>query len=531
MSVLSPMPWQGDGRVVDDREYNHDSAFDPLLPFIDNFSDTSSPSTQSLHLSSLSTALVTVDIKPFSSQIAPSRAEWEKHRARIVRLYENEDKTLKEVMRIMREEHDFKATPKMYKSKLKIWKARKYLTKREHDIASQVLQTKQRRGEPYGRVIIRGKDRLDALLRHTGQSRVRACRRHMSESIDSSQDIVINEHMPSQYSLIAPPLYPPGLEKSIEALCKFMPYLVWKMPPEGLSFELFYAMKQACISWDNKSFAKARTSLAMAANWFQANIATRPSLALVSLLRSQTFPGYDGFYGTRLFKKVYANLLRLTNVYYGSKHFFTKLVFHILLMSREPARMQLMFQNVATETISVLHNHDSSEKYRWQTFLAVKIQKIGDKAKARALLVDAVSSFEAHDVYSDNYKWQCMLNLARHYIADASDMDEEAERMLKYLLEAATDPLTRKVNPWHASYVYRALGQLAEKRGAIDAAIDFYYRRVQGAVEVHGDNGVLTLHAMDSLPGLLRRKGREGEAVMLEKRIRLKDELGYVDND
>jgi hypothetical protein len=542
MSILSSPPWQGATRVIDDWEYIHDSAFDPLSPFLDKLSDTSSLSTQSHHVQmlnmascalqhSISSAPATVDGKPFSSQIAPSRAQWENHRARIVRLYENEEKTLKEVMQIMREQHDFKATQKMYKSKLKLWKARKYVTKRERDIANQVIQMKKRRGEAHGRVIIRGKDRLDALLRHSGQSRVRACRRQMPESIDYSQDIVINEHVPSQNPIISPPLYPPGLEKSIEALCKFMPYLAWKMPPEGLSFELFYAMKQACIYCDKKSFAKARTSLVVAANWFKANIASRPSLALMSLLRSQTFTGYDGFYSTRLFKKIYANILRLTNVYYGSQHFFTKLVFHILLMSREPTRMQLMFQNVATETIAVLHKHNSSEKYRWQTFLAVKIQKIGNKAKARALLVDAVSSFDKYDVYSDRYKWQCMLNLARHYIADASDMDEEAERILEYLLEAATDPLTRKVNPWHASYVYRALGQLAEKRGAIDAAIDFYYLRVQGAVEVHGNNGVMTLHSLKSLPELLRVRGREGEAVMLEKKIRLKDELGYVDND
>ena len=296
------MPWEDETRITGDLEYIFDPTFDPLSPFLDDFSDASSLPTQSHHLQILkmascalqhSTASVTIDVKPFSGQIAPSRAQWENHRSRIVQLYENEEKTLKEVMQTMREEHDFKATQKMYKSKLKLWKARKYVTKRERDIANQVIQTKESRGEPYGRVIIRGKDRLDALLRHTGQSRVRACRRHMSESVDSSQDIIINEHVPSQNPIIAPPLYPPGLEKSIEALCKFMPYLAWKMPPEDLSFELFYAMKQACIYWDRKSFAKARTSLVVAANWFKANIATRPSLALMSLLRSQTFPGYD----------------------------------------------------------------------------------------------------------------------------------------------------------------------------------------------------------------------------------------------
>lgn len=543
MSILTPTPWQGDTRDTDDQEYIYFSALDTFSSFLDDCSDNSSLQTQAHHVqitneassqqstSSLSTALFTVSVKPFSSQIAPSRAEWENHRARIVQLYEIEEKTLKEVMQIMQEEHDFKATQKMYKSKLKLWNARKYVTRRERDIASQLIQTKQRRGEPYGRVIIRGKDRLDALLRRTGQSRVRSFRRQMLENIESSQDIIINEHIPAQNSVISPPLYPAGLEKSIEALCKFLPYLVLNMPTDNLSFELFYAMKQACIHWDRNSFAKARISLTEAVNWFKANIKIRPSLALISLLRSQTFTGFDGFYSTGYLKKVYTNILRLTNVYYGSQHFFTKLAFHILLMSREPTRMQLMFQNVATETIALLHKHASSEKYRWQTYLAIKIQKVGNKTRARELLMDAMSSFERTDVYKDKCKWQCVLTLARHYIADASDMDEEAELMLKYLLEAATDPLTRRVNPWHANHVYRALGQLAEKRGETDAAIDFYYLRVQGAVETYGNNGVLTLHALESLMELLRNRGREEEAVMLEKRIRLKDELGHIDND
>jgi tetratricopeptide (TPR) repeat protein len=153
------------------------------------------------------------------------------------------------------------------------------------------------------------------------------------------------------------------------------------------------------------------------------------------------------------------------------------------------------------------------------------------KVKARTLLEDAVSSFAKDDVYKDNNKWLCMLNLARHYIADALDMDEEAESMLRNLLEASTDVMTRKVNPWHASHVFGALGQLAEKRGEFDAAIDFYRLRIQGAAEIWGDYGVLTLHALENLAKLLRDLKREEEAVVLEKRMRLKDDFGEIGLD
>jgi len=320
-------------------------------------------------------------------------------------------------------------------------------------------------------------------------------------------------------------MYPAGLEKTVEILCGEIPHLVLNMPEEGLSYELFYAMKRACVCSDSGSSAEVRISLNLAAEWFRANIAARPALALMSLLRSQTITGYDGFYRTELFKRFYKHLFDLTELPYGSQHSLTKLVLHILQMPREPRIMQLTFQSVVTEIILVLQKHNSSETYRWQGSLAVKLQKAGEKVKARKLLVDAVSSFEKDDVYRDNNKWLCTMNLARHYIADASNMDEEAEYMLRNLLEVGTDTVTRKVNPWHANHVFRALGQLAEKRGEYEAAVDFYRLRIQGAAEIWGENGVLTLHALENLARLLRSLKREEEAVVLEKRIRLKDEL------
>ena len=538
MSILAPVSWQSDARdCLEDREHVRHAPFDPSSPVLDvlsNISDlrTSFDDTQMFNMersivSPLSTARGAVKATPFSSQFTPSKSDWEKHRTRIVQFYMHEDKTLKEIMQIMQEKHSFKATIKMYKNRLKCWNARKYMTKTERDVASRVMQARNRRGEPFGRVIVRGKDRkLDVFLRHMGQSRVRAHQETVLEDGDLSQDIIIDNFTSLQCPVFLLPLmYPAGLEKTVEILCGEIPHLVLNMPEEGLSYELFYAMKRACVCSDSGSSAEVRISLNLAAEWFRANIAARPALALMSLLRSQTITGYDGFYCTALFKRFYQHLFDLTELSYGSQHSLTKLVLHILQMPREPRIMQLTFQNLVTEIIKVLQKHNSSETYRWQGCLAVKLQKAGEKVRARKLLVDAVSSFEKDDVYKDNNKWLCKMNLARHYIADASNMDEEAEYMLRDLVEAGTDTVTRKVNPWHANHVFRAFGQLAEKRGEFQAAIDFYRLRIQGAIEIWGENGVLTLHARENLVRLLRSLKREEEAVVLEKRIRLKDEL------
>lgn len=548
MSILSPVQWLCDVRNdIEDREHVLDVAFDPFSPDFDVLSNNSNlrtmlDGTQIVNMESwalrrsvspLGTAQSIVKAMPFSSQSTPSRLAWENHRARILQFYMNEDKTLREVMQIMQDEHGFQATMKMYKNRLKSWNARKYMTKTERDVASRVMQARERRGEPYGRVIVRGKDRkLDVLLRHMCRSRACARRRKALEDGDPSQDIIIDDLTFLQHQVFLSPLiYPAGLEKTVEVLCKEIPHLVLNKPEEGLSYELFYALKQACICSDNNFHAEVRTSLNLAAEWFHANIAARPALTLMSLLRSQTITAYDGFYRTELFRWFYKHLFDLTEKHHGSQHSLTKLVLHVLQMPNEPRAMQLAFQNVVTQTIVVLQKHNPSETYRWQGCLAVKLHEAGETARAGALLLEAVSSFGKDDVYKDNNKWLCTLNLARHYIADESDMDEEAEYMLRNLLEAGTNAMTRKVNPWHANHVYRGLGQLAEKRGDLEAAVDFYRLRIQGAAETWGENGVLTLHALENLARLLRDLKRDEEAVVLEKRMRLKDEFGEVGLD
>jgi Clr5 domain len=303
VSILSPEPWQSDVRnYIEDRDHVLHVPFDLLSPIFDTLSNTSDlrttlDETQMFNMerlalqrsvSPLSTAPDIVRAIPFSSQNTPSRLEWENHRARILQFYVNEDKTLKEIMQLMQEKHGFKATMKMYKNRLKSWNARKYMTKTERDVASRVMRARERRGEPYGRVIVRGKDRkLDVFLRHMGRSRVCVHRRKVLEDGDPSQDIIIDDLTSLQCPVFLSPLiYPSGLEKTVEVLCREMPHLVLNMPEEGLSYELFYAMKHACICADNSFPAKVRIWLDLAGEWFRANITARPALALMSLLRS-----------------------------------------------------------------------------------------------------------------------------------------------------------------------------------------------------------------------------------------------------
>ncbi|KAH6657363.1 Clr5 domain-containing protein [Truncatella angustata] len=57
----------------------------------------------------------------------PQRGDWERHKRRIAQLYLEENKPLREVADAMRTEHNFTATPKMYKQRFHQWDFRKNL--------------------------------------------------------------------------------------------------------------------------------------------------------------------------------------------------------------------------------------------------------------------------------------------------------------------------------------------------------------------------------------------------------------------
>ncbi|KAJ4417851.1 hypothetical protein N0V82_005908 [Gnomoniopsis sp. IMI 355080] len=74
--------------------------------------------------------------KPVKSGRTPSRYDWSKHKPMIKKLYIDEDKTLKEMMEIMQREHNFVATPRMVKTRLKKWGYTKNVSVRSEEVES-----------------------------------------------------------------------------------------------------------------------------------------------------------------------------------------------------------------------------------------------------------------------------------------------------------------------------------------------------------------------------------------------------------
>ncbi|KAI1172856.1 Clr5 domain-containing protein [Nemania sp. FL0916] len=133
-------------------------------------------------------------------------SEWTAQKDIIKRLYLDENKTLDEVRRIMADEHQFHATPSMYKKRIRAWHFSKKL---EEDDVLQVLQHKLERkaaGESSHNLVIRGRVVRNQRLRRFLERRPEVLTRlqaHPSSlvSIDSPPSYGVPTEVPRVRSL------------------------------------------------------------------------------------------------------------------------------------------------------------------------------------------------------------------------------------------------------------------------------------------------------------------------------------------
>ncbi|KAK3346583.1 hypothetical protein B0T25DRAFT_552363 [Lasiosphaeria hispida] len=97
--------------------------------------------------------------------------EWELHRPTIQRLYQTQKLALKEVMRIMEEKHGFRATQRMYKTRIKSWGLDKNFKESEVVELYRLKRERDRAGKP-STYMIRGRkvdwERVQSYVRRKG---------------------------------------------------------------------------------------------------------------------------------------------------------------------------------------------------------------------------------------------------------------------------------------------------------------------------------------------------------------------------
>ena len=136
-----------------------------------------------------------------SSRVSPPKserhdnAEWEKHKQLIKRLYLKENKPLKDVKYVLEKSHNFRATERMYKTKINRWgygKRRNNLTRKV--TLAEVHHARDRRNNMVELRIICSSDDADRLLEATGDEGLEielpASNSPIALSKESSEDAV-----------------------------------------------------------------------------------------------------------------------------------------------------------------------------------------------------------------------------------------------------------------------------------------------------------------------------------------------------
>ncbi|KAK8048202.1 hypothetical protein PG994_009932 [Apiospora phragmitis] len=137
-----------------------------------------------------------------------NEADWSEHRETITRLYWDENKPLKEVSTIMKEEHGFHATDRMFKMRFSAWGLHKNLKKQDlQKIASEAYLSKKPKLP-----VIRGRQLGSRRLQQRLQ-RANATSKHQLQSASSSQVL--------QCIRLASPGSAGAAEKSIQAMLEY----------------------------------------------------------------------------------------------------------------------------------------------------------------------------------------------------------------------------------------------------------------------------------------------------------------------
>jgi tetratricopeptide (TPR) repeat protein len=484
-------------------------------------------------------ALSVTDMIPIStaamlsvSQKVPTSEDWDFYRSTIIQLYRDEDRKLKDVMQIMRTQHHFHATIKMYKSRLAAWDVRKYMTRAEREVACRVMQLNERAGETSGKVIVRGKERnLDVFLRHAGQSRAGTRRRRLLQSGRRLEDVVIDSVKAKQFhSQIWPTMYPAGPQSNAEIICREMLSLVLTsmVSRQAFSKEIYNLLYTARDRFDMNHFADVRILLNRAATWFFDTVCTQPGKAMLGLLDGMNVQRADDMYASDLLACFHHHLLEIVRERYGPQHSLTKLLMQIFQIENNFDTKRWVYQSTYTAVINNLELGGKADLSHWYLDLAESLEKSGQYQQAEGLLLEAVKSFDGQTYRKDGAWVECNFSLAWHNIKYKPDMHDEAERMLNDILKAGIEGDTGEPDAYHAFQAYQGFGVLAEKRGMEDTAIKFYHLMVQAAFEEWGADSPVGLGAVSYLAEYLRHLGREEEVVEVESLMKLTDEFSEL---
>ena len=275
---------------------------------------------------------------PFSSQLIPSREEWDFHRPTITKLYRDQRWKLRDLVEYMSKVHGLKANERMYKKRIYDWDLRRNLSWHEREDVAQSRVVKQARllGNNDTRIIVRGQERkLNHFLRHMKQPppsrtakllpRPRTTTVRCAGVIKKSSSTRPQPALQLMFGAISEvkeTMYPLGDRRTLELICTQVSHLceVGANNFQAQHDILWNLLDYANIFAQHGRFYEARIFLDTAGRWASERLKEQSDFVLVSVFdcletRKKWQP--RRFDTVRLFHK---HLSDLSNIVLGQSH-------------------------------------------------------------------------------------------------------------------------------------------------------------------------------------------------------------------
>jgi hypothetical protein len=472
-----------------------------------------------------------------TSQKVPATYEWENHRAEITRLYRDEKKTLEEVMITMRQRYDFKATRKMYKTRISKWDIRRNLRWSEREDACRVVKQRLFTGEKGSKVVIRGQERdISLLRRHMRHPKSRVMSQVLTAEVQAVSNAVVTgasqghrspSHVICQDFMeqgIQRNFYPTDDQREVESLCLCVSYfcgIVTDLTELGGICELYNHSVTAGRWLSRNNYEQARLSFSQALNIFQATVCGNPANMLFGWLKVFAICRFTGK-SRHLFDKVTRNAYDLSVVMCGSSHPVTMVLSHI---SRNPDRLSAIATTVQAAIASLERRNEPMQTFRQISRLRERLSslwsKMGRPSKARALLELTVEDSKRLGI-GGSQRAYVMLDLAKYYLdnewSSPAKFHDVLEANFRKEDEKSWDVVIRR-------RVNRLRARAALKEGNDMEAERLYRASSSLALQRYGRSSPHHTRITFSLASLLRKQGRDAEAERQMDMCRLTDDM------
>ena len=473
-----------------------------------------------------------------TSQKVPTSYEWENHRAEITRLYRDEKKTLEEVMITMRQRYDFKATRKMYKTRISKWDIRRNLRWSEREDACRVVKQRLFTSEKGSKVVIRGQERdISLLRRHMRHPKSRVMSQVLTAEVQAVNNAVVTRS-PQRYRSpshvicqdfmeqgIQRNLYPTDNQREVESICLNVAYFcgtLTDLTSLRASSKLYIYFYQAGKWLSLGDYKQARLLFSQALDIFRATVLANPFEMLFGWLQVFATCRFkrDKWH---FFDQAARNAYDLSLVMCGANHPIAMVLSH---MSRNPdglsAIATIAFQAAIT---SLERRNKPMHTFRQISWLRRRLilvwSRTGSLSSARALLMLNFEDCERFET-SKRGRAHVMLVLARHYL------DNEWSSPAKFHDVLKASCRTKDEESWDVGIrlrVNRLQARAALKVGNDTEAERLYRASSSLAMQSYGQSSSKHTEMAFNLASVLRKQGKHAEAEHEMNMCRLTDDM------